>query len=145
MTANHGRQQAEADIRTLEAVEESIELARVDACGTVAWLVEIVETHPHPVLRHEAAFMLGQLRALTLIDDCVAETLCRAATSDSSTLVRHEATEALWNFDAPKVATTLARLIRDTNSDVAATAKVSLMRRRRRLRNPAEPVIGNRS
>ena len=117
----------------MELVEDSVARAEDDAAGTVDHLTELMRCHPHPVLRHEAAFMLGSLRARGLAPDDIALSLCAAALDDRSMLVRHEAAEALWNFDAEEVAGTLHRLSEHPDNDIAVTAELSLRRRWRRL------------
>lgn len=92
-------------------------------------LVRILASDEDPVVRHEAAFILGKLHQRGKISGRRAiEQLCRSALSDSSVIVRHESAETLGYFDDPRAAAALEKLAGDPHPDVAATAQIGLAR-----------------
>lgn len=93
------------------------------------WLVSVLISDPHLVVRHEAAFVLGELYARKRIPGGVAlKALCDVSKSDTSVVVRHEAAESLGNFDDPLACQTLNELMFDPNEEVVATARLSVER-----------------
>ena len=84
---------------------------------------EILKNDPSPVLRHEAAFLLGvsmNKKALpVLLDACI---------KDSSALVRHEALEAIGDLGIrnEKVKKILKQLCTNKNPFIKDTAEIAL-------------------
>lgn len=110
--------------------------------GLVKWhgnpienlLVAVLIHDEHPVVRHEAAFLLGKMYSHGRIEGkCARATLCSIACDDLSIVVRHECAEALAAFDGAEVEEVLQRLMRDGDADVAATAALSCERLERRI------------
>jgi HEAT repeat protein len=92
-------------------------------------LVRVLASDADPVVRHEAAFVLGKLHQRGKISGQKAlDQLCWSAFSDSSVIVRHESAETLGYFNDPRAAAALERLAADPNPDVAATAQIGLAR-----------------
>jgi HEAT repeat protein len=104
---------------------------KVDEIGQAErFLVSILMHDSDPIVRHEAAFVLGDFRSTGLIDDGVGSVaLCNAARNDRSAVVRHEAIEALQWFSGPEVDATLAWGLKDEVEDVRLTAAISLAKR----------------
>jgi HEAT repeat protein len=91
------------------------------------FLVAILRSDPDPVVRHEAAFTLGELRKQgRIVGSRSGSALCGATKRENSILVLHEVAEALANFTGKAVISALTRLRRHPNSDVRATAAISL-------------------
>lgn len=97
-------------------------------------LVAILTQDQHPVIRHEAGFVLGKMHTARRIEGKRAlAALCSSALDDPSMVVRHECAEALAAFDGALVEEVLQRLMRDSDPDVAATAALSWERLGRRI------------
>ena len=92
-------------------------------------LVNVLRSDENPIVRHEAAFVLGKLYELGDIQgEITLSQLCDTSLSDSSVVVRHEAAEVLGCFNADKAVATLQFLVNDPNRDISATAQISLER-----------------
>ena len=93
----------------------------------------ILHTHPNPITRHEACFIVGELNIAKLIPD-----LMQVAEKDSSIVARHEAIEALGNIkvqDIPTINNFLANLKANPKNDpllnhrdIIATLEIALKR-----------------
>jgi HEAT repeat protein len=100
-----------------------------DKCYVEKLLVNVLRADGNPVVRHEAAFVLGKLYELRDIKgEITLSQLCNSSLSDSSVVVRHEAAEVLGVFNAGKAIATLQILVDDPNHDISATAQISLER-----------------
>lgn len=92
-------------------------------------LLEALRSDDNAVVRHEAAFILGQFSERLGDDEQgVIQALMAAAAQDVSTVVRHEAIEALGWFQRPQVVVFVATLVESSCHDVKDTAIVSLGR-----------------
>ncbi len=90
------------------------------------FLVHVLERDEDPVIRHEAAFVLGKLKDRNTIDGNLASmALCLAASEDVSLIVRHEALEALCCFEGKVVGELLERFSDHENADIRATSAIS--------------------
>jgi HEAT repeat protein len=125
------------ELRRLGKEERKTE-ARVDL------LCRMLRGDPNPILRHDAAFVLGAISADEAID-----ALATAACNDESFLVRHECLESLAFFPAlPNAVDAIARGARDAHCDVRETALMAEAYQRARpssvatsaLSDPALPV-----
>ncbi len=97
------------------------ELMHLGTSGAIALLGKVLEEDPDPVVRHEAAFVLGELA-----DPAGVPALARAAEEDPSALVRHEAVEALGWIATPESERALRLALKDPVSEVVRTAEISL-------------------
>jgi HEAT repeat protein len=79
------------------------------------------------VVRHEAAFLLGQAAKEKIYDLQGTLDDLDTAASDSSILVRHEAALALANFKAERSVSILARLVTDDAIEVRDSALYALV------------------
>ncbi|MGF1580118.1 MAG: HEAT repeat domain-containing protein [Gemmataceae bacterium] len=87
-----------------------------------------------PVVRHEAAFVLGLLYSLEAIEGSQAlDTLCESSQNDPSIVVRHESAEALAFFPVQKAIDVLSDLVEDESHDVVTTAQIALEKIQRHL------------
>jgi hypothetical protein len=92
-----------------------------------SFLARVLASDGDPVVRHEAAFVIGELKASGHVPgNLLLKALCRAALTDNSLIVVHEAAEALGNFDGVDVISTLSKLEQHVHPDVRATAAISL-------------------
>src|SRR5918993_1033151 len=55
-------------------------------------LIKVLKEDPNPVIRHEAAFVLGRISCRSEVGVKTISALCESARTDASTIVRHEAT-----------------------------------------------------
>lgn len=97
--------------------------------STATELIATLASDSDPIVRHEAAFVLGH--CCVLPESTIAEiraALAPAAHNDSSVVVRHEATESLGHFQHSDVREVLEELCDSCDIDVAATARISLAR-----------------
>lgn len=102
----------------------------ISALGLESYLVEVLRADPNPIVRHEAAFVLGRLKDCGQIGgDVAVSALCIAACEDPSLVVRHEAVEALACFEHDEASSVLVNLLYHDHSDIRATASISLERR----------------
>lgn len=109
----------------LERLSEGIEKQHGTAVEKA--LTTSLSKDDNSVVRHEIAFLLGRLYGLGCINGELAlDALCESALTDSSPLVRHEATESLAWFQNPKALRTLDAAKRDSNPDVVATAWIAI-------------------
>ncbi len=94
------------------------------------FLINVLRSDPDPIVRHEAAFMLGELRESNRIDETgAAPALCVAAHEDSSLVVRHESIEAMFAFEGEDVERTLDTMVEDPDDDIRLTAEITIARR----------------
>jgi HEAT repeat protein len=92
-------------------------------------LTLVLQHDPDPIVRHEAAFVIGELAKQERIDsECAAIALRHAALDDPSVVARHEAAESLSSFYHPTAVKTLTELLDDPLLDIAATARIGLAR-----------------
>lgn len=90
-------------------------------------LVAILSEDPNGIVRHEAAFVLGELYERHIISgDLALQALMRAARCDASVVARHEAIESLAAFRGDQVRDLLLELASDRNDDIAKTAAIAL-------------------
>ena len=116
----------------MEFVSLLIDVEEASWESVEAFAVEVLLKESNPIVRHEAAFVLGELRERGRIaDDIGAAALRHAAEFDQSVVVRHEAAEAIYCFQGDMIDETLRRLLNDTNEDVRLTASMSLSWRER--------------
>lgn len=97
------------------------ELMHLGTSGAIALLGKVLKEDSDAVVRHEAAFVLGELA-----DPAGVAALAGAAEEDSSALVRHEAVEALGWIATPESAKALRLALKDSVSEVVRTAEISL-------------------
>lgn len=129
---SYSQADSDASLR-MDLVREIHRLEDCDWKDAELFLCQVLSSDPDPIVRHEAAFFLGELRASYRIGDELASIkLCEAAISDSSIVVRHEAAEALYPFNGDQVKQTLDRLLGDPSEDVRFTAAISILRHKRR-------------
>jgi HEAT repeat protein len=111
----------------MNLIELLMELSLESWREAEGFLSMIVDSDPDPVVRHEAAFALGELRRSGEIGDAAGRnSLCNAALNDKSILVRHEAAEALYCFGGPQVDAVLQQLLDDQSDDIKSTAAISI-------------------
>lgn len=109
-----------------------LQLEGVDWALVEAFAANVLLADENPIIRHEAAFVLGDLRESGRIGDGLGATaLHHAATLDVSPTVRHEAAEAMHCFAGEKIELALHQLLSDPVEDVRLTAAMSLSWRRR--------------
>jgi HEAT repeat protein len=95
--------------------DERRTVARVDL------LRRLLRDDPNPVIRHDAAFVLGAMSASE-----AAEALADSALRDESFLVRHESLESLAFFSPiPFILDAVERAERDEHADVRETAAMA--------------------
>jgi HEAT repeat protein len=103
-----------------------------DSRSDILLLLDYVENHRDPIVRHEASAQLAELwrkRPLLFrgISQRVIASLLRAARDDESSLARHEAIEALGFIGDASVIQSLRNLQeQEKNEDVNHTAKIAL-------------------
>lgn len=120
--ANAGEPAERMDV--IDAVAQ-LDLASWDSAAS--FLADVLLHDPDPVVRHEAAFALGELQRHGQITGSRGEEeLCLAASKDLSVLVRHEAAEALYCFPGARCEVVLKELLNDESEDVRLTAAISL-------------------
>ena len=91
------------------------------------FLGHILKNDSDPIVRHEAAFALGNLQQQGRISgNNSLKTLTSAIRDDKSIVVRHEALEALQTYPFIKVHKLLEQYSTHLNSDLKATARISL-------------------
>lgn len=119
---------------SIPASERMKALCSIEACATAAdadslerTLTAVLYHDTNPIVRHEAAFILGKLyRAQRICGTRALMALCEAADSDESVVVRHEALEALAAFPDERALYALHKALSDPSADVIATAIISL-------------------
>lgn len=121
-------------LTSIPAFERMKALCSIQACATAAapdslerTLTAVLYRDTNPVVRHEAAFILGKLyRAQRIRGTRALIALCEAANSDESVVVRHEALEVLAAFPHQRAFNALQKALSDPSADVVATAVISL-------------------
>ena len=85
---------------------------------------KVIVSDSSPVIRHEAAFLLGRSKNKEAVD-----ILIQAIKTDTSDLVRHEAIEALGDsgINNTKVKVLLQSLMKDKNPFIRDTARIALL------------------
>lgn len=123
--------QADDPAERMDMLEQLMATACLPWNEVATRLARILTEDPNSVVRHEAAFALGELRGAGRIDlDSGAEELCQAALHDRSIVVRHEATEALYGYAGQIVDETLKLLLSDPSDEIRETAAISMSWRR---------------
>jgi deoxyhypusine monooxygenase len=97
------------------------ELLHLGTSGAIALLGRVLSGDPDSVVRHEAAFVLGELA-----DPAGVPALAEAMRRDPSDLVRHESAEALGWIATPESAAALKEALKDRSPEVVRTAEISL-------------------
>jgi HEAT repeat protein len=90
---------------------------------TLEDLKKFLVTDECPVVRHEAAFKLGERFGG---NPEAAHALCEAS-ADRSILVRHEVALALAHFPCEQTAAVLVDMVLDPSPDVAASAQFAIV------------------
>ena len=90
-------------------------------------LINVLRVDPSPLVRHEAAFVLGCLGGRKQ-----AMAVRMALKSDMSFLVRHEAAMALAEIGAPEDVPALTARLGDRSPEVSISCRVALVRIRER-------------
>lgn len=80
------------------------------------------------VVRHEAAFILGDLQkaAQLIASESALLGLCRAADNDPSVLVRHEAALSLAKWPGEAAVKALVKLCSDVSAEVRSSAAYAI-------------------
>ena len=94
------------------------DIAGENAVGPIGW---VLENDIDPLVRHEAAFSLGQLGYVSGIP-----TLADSVRSDPSFFVRHEAAVALGVIGSEDARNTLKDALKDESIEVSDSATVAL-------------------
>lgn len=135
MSADFSRQlrtelSASSAFRRLEALENLASgIGGGDGARVEEILVNVLRADENPVVRHEAAFILGKLyESGDVRGEMTLGQLCDSALCDRSVVVRHEAAEVLGYFQAGRAIATLQILSDDPDPDISATARISLER-----------------
>ena len=87
----------------------------------VAYISKVLKNDPNELVRHEAAFSLGQMgyaSGIAALED--------ATKNDSSMFVRHEAAIALGVIGSKDATTTLQKALNDPDKPVVESAVVAL-------------------
>lgn len=111
----------------LEQLAQGIDRQHAEfAENILAWLLM---NDDNLVVRHEAAFILGQLyKRGEIIGSIAFQTLLESVQRDASVVVRHEAAESLGWFSHPDAIQALKEIAEDPNAEIAVTAKLGLCR-----------------
>ncbi len=110
---------------------ESLQKATIDnPIDIERFLIDILINDPDPIVRHEAAFVLGKLAENEKIKGIEAAlTICQSAIYDQSVVVRHECVEALYAFQGEQVNKTIQLLLDDPQEEIRFTAIITAERR----------------
>ena len=84
-------------------------------------LSDVLFHDPDPLVRHEAAFSLGQIGLSSAV-----KALEKAATTDRDPIVRHEAAAALGSIGNPSAESALRKALSDKEAIVSNSARASL-------------------
>lgn len=88
--------------------------------GIEECLIKVLLEDDNPIVRHDAAYLLGKLQTTIGVD-----ALCTAATMDKSPLVRHEASEILAFLPKnEKIDNALKKCLSDPILEVRQTAQI---------------------
>lgn len=116
----------EEQMECLHEIAHGAEISQGDVIEEI--LCKILKEDRDPVVRHEAAFVLGHLHSRGKLAGVRAvPALCEASYRDPSVLVRHEAVESLgWFDDDPRALQVFRDLLNDPHPDIVATARLGL-------------------
>ncbi len=117
------------DFKRFELLERFAENASKET--DVITIIEILESDPSLMVRHEAAARLLKLayykpHLIVNLTQRISGTLVKAALGDKSIVVRHESIEALGYLGGEDVIPVLSELTRDQNLDIRDSATVAL-------------------
>jgi hypothetical protein len=111
----------------MDLISAILQIEEADWRTVEVFVSTVLLEDTNSIVRHEAAFVLGDLREKGRIgDELGAAALQKAALSDKSPTVRHEVAEAIYCFGGTQVETTLRQLLNDEIEDVRLTAAMSL-------------------
>jgi hypothetical protein len=144
---------------SIPASERMKALCCIGACATAAaadslerTLTAVLYRNTNPIVRHEAAFILGKLyRAQRIRGTRALIALCEAANSDESVVVRHEALEVLAAFPHQRALNALQKrfqILRPTWSlrlSFHCTFKLQDATQTERLLALIEPIDGEKN
>lgn len=124
----HARSQTVPAAARMEALASLAECgAQINRDIIEETVASVLACDSNPVVRHEAAFVLGRLfRRQRIRGNFALPALCESAAFDQSVVVRHEAVEALAAFPLQQARDALRKALLDPSPDVVATAVVSL-------------------
>lgn len=97
------------------------DLSELSCPGVVAFLINVLESDPIPLLRHEAAYGIGALG-----NSRDAKPLARALLKDDSEMVRHEAAVALDEIGGMAELPALETASNEDDEAVALSAKFAI-------------------
>lgn len=117
-------QQATERMRRLKIIGEGF--ADSDKIRVERALAGLLAGDPNPIVRHEAAFVLADLRRRDLIFGSVALSALWSSVHDQSVLVRHEVALSLAAFPCEVTTRCLDQLLRDQCEDVRLSATLAL-------------------
>ncbi len=109
---------SQPNYRRLYAVQKLIDEGTDQA---IAGICKALKEDPDSIVRHECAFVLGEVGAKEGVP-----ALAEAALKDKSPLVRHESAEALGWIPTKESAEALQKALEDPIEEVRLTAKMSL-------------------
>src|SRR5579875_1898206 len=116
----HFRENNEEFFVNILKKEDSLVL-RLHAVTILKEIGDVLLNDPDPLVRHEAAFSLGQIGLSS-----ANEYLCKAALNDKDPVVRHESAAALGSIGSKEVEDVLEEVSRDPEPIVSNSAKASL-------------------
>jgi deoxyhypusine monooxygenase len=96
-------------------------LAEIGGERSLGVLGDVLMHDPDPLVRHEAAFSLGQIGLLG-----GNRSLAKAVLDDHDPIVRHESAAALGSIGSPEAEAVLAQALSDADEMVRNSAKASL-------------------
>ena len=114
-----------ARMQCLEGLADMQDIPNIEIVERL--LLKTLREDSNSVVRHEAAFVLGRLhKNRQSISEKIILALFQSARTDRSIIVRHEATEVLGKLKDSRIPLMLSELAKDSNVDVATTAKLGL-------------------
>ncbi|MGY8632580.1 HEAT repeat domain-containing protein [Bradyrhizobium sp. 14AA] len=116
----------------MDAITSLLEVRAAEFSKPTTFLMNVLRDDRDPIVRHEAAFVLGDWRAKQLIaDEPAASSLCKVVEGDPSAVARHEAAEALRWFGGANVDRALDAAANDPVEDVRLTVAMTIAKRDR--------------
>jgi deoxyhypusine monooxygenase len=105
-------------------IQAAFKLENIADDESLAAMIKCLQTDPSPIVRHEAAFSLGE----TACPKIAGPALVKAIKEDKDIFVRHEALLALGTLDFQEATEFIESLLSDKDHHISESAEIALQR-----------------
>jgi HEAT repeat protein len=107
-----------------ERIQATFKLENIADEDSLKAMIKCLFTDPSPIVRHEAAFSLGETAAPSIAGPA----LVKAVKEDKDVFVRHEALLAIGTLDYQEAVPYIRSLLKDLDPHISESAEIALQR-----------------